>query len=201
MVPTILIMKEIDEANNLFLEKKFQDAIKKYNIILDKEPDNLIALNNKGYSLSKLKKYSDALVCYDKFLQINPNDKTVLINKISLFRKTGEFHKAVGICDELLKNNPDELIALYHKLRILKRLNRFAESNTICMKLADIYPENGEVLYEMASNFLKLGDEEQFFNLLRKAVNALPNLKNKSKQNKEFEEFFRDERFLNIVSY
>ena len=64
-----------------------------------------------------------------------------------------------------------------------------------------IYPENGEVLYEMASNFLKLGDEEQFFNLLRKAVNALPNLKNKSKQNKEFEEFFRDERFLNIVSY
>ena len=201
MVPTILIMKEIDEANNLFLEKKFQDAIKKYNIILDNEPDNLIALNNKGYSLSKLKKYSDALVCYDKFLQINPNDKTVLINKISLFRKTGEFHKAVGICDELLKNNPDELIALYHKLRILKKLDRFAESNTICMKLADIYPENGEVLYEMASNFLKLGDEEQFFNLLRKAVNALPNLKNKSKQNKEFEEFFRDERFLNIVSY
>ena len=69
------------------------------------------------------------------------------------------------------------------------------------MKLADIYPENGEVLYEMASNFLKLGDVEQFFNLLQKAVNALPNLKNKSKQNKEFEEFFRDERFLNIVSY
>jgi len=96
MVPTILIMDEINEGNRLFLEKKFQDAIKKYNIILDKEPDNLIALNNKGYSLSKLKKYSDALVCYDKFLQINPNDKTVLINKISLFRKTGEFHKAVG---------------------------------------------------------------------------------------------------------
>ena len=69
------------------------------------------------------------------------------------------------------------------------------------MKLVDIYPENGEVLYEMASNFLKLGDEEQFLNLLQKAVNALPNLKNKSRQNKEFEEFFRDERFLNIVSY
>ena len=50
MVPTILIMDEINEGNRLFLEKKFQDAIKKYNIILDKEPDNLIALNNKGYS-------------------------------------------------------------------------------------------------------------------------------------------------------
>ena len=59
MVPTILIMDEINEGNRLFLEKKFQDAIKKYNIILEKEPDNLIALENKGYSLSKLKKYSD----------------------------------------------------------------------------------------------------------------------------------------------
>ena len=41
----------------------------------------------------------------------------------------------------------------------------------------------------------------QFFNLLQKAVNALPNLKNKSKQNKEFEQFFTDERFVDIVSY
>ena len=194
-------MDEINEGNRLFLEKKFQDAIKKYNIVLDKEPDNLIALNNKGYSLSKLKKYSDALVCYDKFLQINPNDKTVLINKISLFRKTGEFHKAVGICDELLKNNPDEIIALDHKLRILKKLDRFTESNTICMKLIEIYPESGEVLYEMASNFLKLGNIEQFFIYLQKAVNVLPNLKNKSKQNKEFEQFFTNERFVDIVSY
>ena len=30
MVPTILIMTELDHANNLFLEKKFQDAITKY---------------------------------------------------------------------------------------------------------------------------------------------------------------------------
>ena len=29
MVPTILIMDEINEGNRLFLEKKFQDAIKK----------------------------------------------------------------------------------------------------------------------------------------------------------------------------
>ena len=89
----------------------------------------------------------------------------------------------------------------FFQIAELKKLNRFAESNTICMKLADIYPENGEVLYEMASNFLKLGDKEQFFNLLQKAVNALPNLKNKSKQNKEFEQFFTDERFVDIVSY
>ena len=49
-------MNEINLGNELFLEKKFQEAIKKYDSILEKEPNNLTALNNKGYSLSKLKK-------------------------------------------------------------------------------------------------------------------------------------------------
>ena len=72
-------MIEIDEGNQLFLNKKFQECIRKYEIVLEREPKNLIALNNKGYSLSKLKKYSEALACYDEFLQNSPNDKTVLI--------------------------------------------------------------------------------------------------------------------------
>ena len=75
MVPTILIMDEINEGNRLFPEKKFQDAIKKYNIVLDKEPDNLIALNNKGYSLSKLKKYSDAESEFKKALEVRKTTK------------------------------------------------------------------------------------------------------------------------------
>ena len=54
-------MNVIDEANELFLEKKFEDAIKKYEIVLRGEPNNLIALNNKGYSFSKLRNYSEAL--------------------------------------------------------------------------------------------------------------------------------------------
>ena len=89
---------------------------------------------------------------------------------------------------------------LYHKLRILKKLNKFSESNSICIKLLDIYPENGDVLYDMASNFLKLNNVEQFLKFLQKAVNVMPNLKNKSKNNKEFEKVFTDERFVNIIS-
>ena len=55
MVPTTFIMIEVEEGNELFLKKKFQESIKKYEIVLEHEPNNLIALNNKGYSLSKLK--------------------------------------------------------------------------------------------------------------------------------------------------
>ena len=87
MVPTMIVMNYMDEANKLFLEKKFKNAIEKYENILQKEPNNLIALNNKGYSFSKLHEYSEALSCYDECLKKNPNDKTVHINKISLLIK------------------------------------------------------------------------------------------------------------------
>ena len=55
MVPTVFVMIEVDEGNELFLKKKFQESIEKYEIVLEQEPNNLVALNNKGYSLSKLK--------------------------------------------------------------------------------------------------------------------------------------------------
>ena len=54
------------------------------------------------------------------------------------------------------------VIVLYHKLRIFKKLNRFSESNMICNKLLKIYPDNGDVLYDMASNFLKMDEYEKF---------------------------------------
>ena len=48
-------MEKLNHANNLFLEKKFQNAVKKYEEVLEKDPRNLTALNNLGYTLSKLK--------------------------------------------------------------------------------------------------------------------------------------------------
>ena len=193
-------MIEMDVANELFFKKKFEKAIEKYEIVLYKDPNNLIALNNKGYSFSKLRKYSEALSCYDEYLQKKPHDKTVLVNKISLFRKTGEYHTALKICENLLKSSPNEMIVLYHKLRILKKLDRFLESNVICDKLLNVYPKNGDVLYDMASNFLNMRDNEKFLLTLQKAVNEIPNLKNKSRNNKEFKQFHNNEQFLKMVS-
>ena len=192
-------MNMINEANELFLKKRFEEAIEKYDIILQNEPGNVVALNNKGYSFSKLRDYSKSLICYDECLEKNPKDKTVLLNKISLFRKVGEFDKALSICEKLLKNNPDDMIVLYHKLRILKKLCKFQESNLICKKLLDVYPDNGDILYDMSANFLKMNDIEKFLSTLQKAINAIPNLKNKSKNNKEFVQFHNDNRFLKIV--
>ena len=75
-------MPEINIANELFLNKKFEDAVLQYEKILQKDPRDLSALNNKGYALSKLKRYDAAIECYNRSLQIKPDDKLVRINII-----------------------------------------------------------------------------------------------------------------------
>ena len=72
-------MESIDEliksANNLFLKKHFRDAIPIYEKILKIDPDNLDAINNKGYALSKLKDYKNAIDCYNHGLKIAPSKR------------------------------------------------------------------------------------------------------------------------------
>ena len=45
-----------------------------------------------------------------------------------------------------------------------------------------------------------MGENEDFLTTLQKAVNVIPNLKNKSRNNIEFKQFHNDEQFLKIVS-
>ena len=94
-------MTNIDVANELFLNKKFEDAIFQYELILQDDPHNLLALNNKGYSLTKLKKFEAAIECYNQSLKIKPDDKTVLVNKISAYRKTGRINDALNLCNKI----------------------------------------------------------------------------------------------------
>ena len=100
----------LDEANRLFLQGKFREAISYYDKILNEIPDHISSLNNKGYALSKLKDYDNAIDCYDIALQLSPNDISVLVNKISSLRKQGHFKKALTSCDKILENNPSIIL-------------------------------------------------------------------------------------------
>ena len=103
MVSKLHVMQEINIANELFLNKKFEDAVFQYEKILENDPHDLSALNNKGYVLSKLKRYDAAIECYNRSLQIKPDDKLVQINIISVYRKTGRIDDALELCDKILE--------------------------------------------------------------------------------------------------
>jgi len=56
--------------------------------VLEKDPKNKTAWNNKGLALGKFGRVLEAIDCYNKALEINPKDHVVLNNKgNALFKK------------------------------------------------------------------------------------------------------------------
>jgi len=64
------IIPYINEGNDYYRSKNYQNAINSFDKALRKEPNNISALTGKGFSLSGLSKFQQAINVFDKILQI-----------------------------------------------------------------------------------------------------------------------------------
>ena len=146
-----------------------------------------------------MKNYDKAILCYEQGLTINPNEKCLLINKISALRKKGNFEGALKFCNLILENNTSENVALYHKLRILYSMKKFKESINICDKLLELYPNNGDVLFDKACNYAAIGEKTSCILNLKLAIDVSSKFKINAKKNNVFESLRNDGKFLELV--
>ena len=109
-----------------------ENSINIFNNILKSEPDNIIALNNKGCILLKLDKLDEALVCFRQALTIDSNDYHIWFNKAFVYLNGGEYYHAKDCFDKYfeLNNVPNEDLA-FHLQEVgweLYESNRYSES-------------------------------------------------------------------------
>lgn len=62
-----------NKGNALDDQKKYEEAIKCFDKLIELDPNNARVWYYKGVLLYKLGKYEEAIKCFDKTLQINPN--------------------------------------------------------------------------------------------------------------------------------
>ncbi|NDB91889.1 MAG: hypothetical protein EB167_04155 [Nitrososphaeria archaeon] len=192
-------MQVLQQANHLFLNRQFSDAVALYDQILNVDPKNLDAINNKGYALGKMKKHQEAIAVYDFGLSLYPNERTLRINKISSLRKLKMYQDALDNCDAILGESSNDNIVLYHKERILYSIGRYSESSKCCDEILLSYPENSEVLFDKAIA-LAMTKDEDCIPTLGRAVHVDPNLKIKAKHHGAFSDHLHDQDFLRLVS-
>ena len=61
------------KGNALFNLKKYHEAIESYEKALELNPDDNLALNNKGMAHSEIKDYEKAIECFDQSILTNPS--------------------------------------------------------------------------------------------------------------------------------
>ncbi len=71
----------LNKGNELFIAKKYQEAIQFYNKSIQLNPNYSAAYKNKGVVLAYSKKFKEAIQCYDKAIELKPTDSDVYKNK------------------------------------------------------------------------------------------------------------------------
>jgi hypothetical protein len=79
-------------------------------------------------------------------------------------------------------------------------MGKFNESISCCNSILEDYPDNGDVLFDKASNSAMLSNFDDALNLLEHAISQGIQYKIKAKKSKSFENLFDNIRFQNLIS-
>lgn len=93
------------KATECLQENENEEAIRLFEQILEKEPDNINALNGKGSGLMQMGRLDDAMAMFDESLSIEDNPMGYL-NKAIIYGNTGDFNNAVKYCDRVIDLYP-----------------------------------------------------------------------------------------------
>ncbi|MCK5660646.1 MAG: tetratricopeptide repeat protein [Methanosarcinales archaeon] len=126
----------------LYLQSKFDEALKAFIRATQIKPDDRFVLFFKGQTLKTLGKHDEALEVFDRILEINPEDESTLINKGELLGLLGKFEEALQVFNHVLEINAENEIALLGKGISLGRIARYNEALKSFDKVLEINTSN-----------------------------------------------------------
>jgi tetratricopeptide (TPR) repeat protein len=110
----------ITRGKSLFKEKRYTDAIRCIDHVLQLDPGNASIWNNRGLCFSKLGRHIEAISCYDKALEIKPKFLSAWCNRGISFTALYRYEEALQCFDKALEINPQSPIAMNYKSYLKK---------------------------------------------------------------------------------
>lgn len=87
-------------GRNLYVLKKYDEAIVRYDAVLEKDESDITVLNLKGLALNKLKRYEESVGVYEKALSIDTSYAPLFINKAEALHELGYDGDAVDALEQ-----------------------------------------------------------------------------------------------------
>ncbi len=147
-----------DQADDKFKHGQFGDAVRHYDAVLKRAPNNFRALHNKGLALFALGKFEKSIECYDKALEIQPNASRVKLNKAISLNSNRNFQEAKSLLDELVRLAPTNKEALNARALSEFNLGFDTEGMQDLKKAIEIDPTYTMAWNNLGCFYLGLGD-------------------------------------------
>lgn len=205
-IPMIFARKFFDDANHLFQQAKYKDAIKKYTEAIDSFPEYAEAWNRKGYCYRFLNNDVEALFCYKKSVSIDEGNTFAWANMAEALCSLEHFNEALKVCEDTLNNfsqmthktTQDEsnlwfVLGLVHFW--LKNYQKALNANDECLKLNQYLG----AWYNKACCFAKLGEKSDMLKCLEKSFEDEEYIKMATKdKDKDFKTYYKDKDFIEL---
>lgn len=102
------------KGTSLYKDGRFEEAIECYDKVIESDPRNADAYNNKGKALSDLGRYQ-AIRCYKNVIRLNPFYPDVDVNEGMVIERLTDYNQATKCYNNLIKR---QRLTIYMKIAL-----------------------------------------------------------------------------------
>lgn len=161
------IFSLFSEAYN---SEKLDDQFSLYNKIIELNPNNSLAYNNRGNVLLSNKEYNKAISEYNKAIELDPRNPKFYNNRGIAYKKIEDYDKAIRDYEKAIELEPSFLDP-YNNLSDLYRItDEYNKAIKLSNKAIKIDPNDPEAYGELAEIYASINDDKKFYKYLEKAL-------------------------------
>jgi len=140
----------VTELKRLFDAKKFDEAIEFCQKLLEKDPNDPIALQNLSTLYYIVGAYEDSIKCSEKILEKDLNEEHAIKNKMLALEKLEQHDEVLKCCDVLLLKNEKDVDALVTKGIALNKIGKHEDALTLYDLALELDKTDVDALMNMA---------------------------------------------------
>ena len=154
--------------------QKYEKAIFYYDLLLERNPKDFMALTNKGHAFYHLDRFSEALACIDKALKLDKKDAGTWSMQAHVLFELGKLDDAIKSHDMALKLDPKEYIFWYNKGVTLSSSSRYEEAIDCYNKALEINPEFEAAFINKCRALQEIGKYDDALKCIDEAIEIYP---------------------------
>ncbi|MCH2223700.1 MAG: tetratricopeptide repeat protein [Crocinitomicaceae bacterium] len=155
-----------------FEQGNFDEAVKGFGILVEKEPKNVEWLYGYAEALVKAGQTSKAIEAFDKMEEQLGGSPQLSIQKYSLYMSAKESDKAINELKEARKKFPNDAQLIANMVDHYFRNGEQAKATEMLKELVKADPDNGRARLALADIYRQQGDEDKAYEELRLAFDS-----------------------------
>lgn len=155
-------------------QDKLDEAIAMFDLVLEQDPNNLAALNNKGIGLKKRCNWQDAIDVLEFALTLVPNQLEIIKNLASCYTIVGSFGKSKNLYNKALQIDPLNIDSHHWLNQMLWEVKdpEFLASYRYTLKT---HPKANELMLSYAHKLRLSGENDSAKQVLEEAISVESN--------------------------